>query len=57
MERTKIHIRRNGSKGDSNPGYLDCESGIVPLSLTMTFVMRVDIDIWQHTFSEYLAST
>ena len=23
---------RNGSKGDSNPGPLDCESGILPLS-------------------------
>ena len=23
---------RNGSKGDSNPGSLDCESGILPLS-------------------------
>ena len=22
----------NGIKGDSNPGYLDCESGILPLS-------------------------
>ena len=23
---------RNGTKGDSNPGSLDCESGILPLS-------------------------
>ena len=23
---------QNGSKGDSNPGFLDCESGILPLS-------------------------
>ena len=23
---------RNGSKGDSNPGSLDCESSILPLS-------------------------
>ena len=23
---------RNGSKADSNPGYLDCESGFLPLS-------------------------
>ena len=23
---------RNGSKGDSNPGSLDCESGVLPLS-------------------------
>ena len=23
---------RNGSKGDANPGFLDCESDILPLS-------------------------
>ena len=27
-----MHKLRNGSKGDSNPGSLDCESGILPLS-------------------------
>ena len=32
MERTKMPTLRNGSKGDSNPGSLDCESGILPLS-------------------------
>ena len=28
----KMPNLRNGSKGDSNPGSLDCESGILPLS-------------------------
>ena len=32
MERMKIANLRNGSKGDSNPGSLDCEPGILPLS-------------------------
>ena len=32
MERTKIPNFRNGSKEDSNPGSLDCEFGILPLS-------------------------
>ena len=32
MERTKMPNVRNGSKGDSNPDSLDCESGILPLS-------------------------
>ena len=32
MKRTKMPKRRNGSKGDSNPGSLDCESDILPLS-------------------------
>ena len=32
MKRTKMPKLRNGSKGDSNPGSLDCESGILPLS-------------------------
>ena len=30
MERTKMPNLRNGSKWDSNPGSLDCESGILP---------------------------
>ena len=29
MERTKLLNLRNGSKGDSNTGSLDCESGII----------------------------
>ena len=32
MERTNMPTLRNGNKGDSNPGALDCESGILPLS-------------------------
>ena len=32
MERTKMHKLRNGNKWDSNPGSLDCESGILLLS-------------------------
>ena len=32
MERTKMPNIRNCSKGDSNPGSLDCGSGILPLS-------------------------
>ena len=32
MKRTKMSKLRNGSKLDSNPGSLDCESGILPLS-------------------------
>ena len=31
-ERTKMPKLWNGSKGNSNPGCLDCESGILPLS-------------------------
>ena len=31
VERTKMQRLRNGSKGDSNPGSLDCESGILPV--------------------------
>ena len=30
---------RNGSKGDSNPGSLDCESGILPLSYRAPHVL------------------
>ena len=30
MKRTKMPNRRNGSKGDSNPGSLDCESDTLP---------------------------
>ena len=32
MKRTKMPKLRNGSKDDSNPGSLDCESGVLPLS-------------------------
>ena len=32
MERTEMPNLQNDSKGDSNPGSLDCESGILPLS-------------------------
>ena len=32
VKRTKMPKLRNGSKGDSNPGSLACESGILPLS-------------------------
>ena len=32
MKITKMPKLRNGSKGDSNPGSHDCESGILPLS-------------------------
>ena len=32
MKRTTMPKLRNGSKGDSNPGSLDCESDILPLS-------------------------
>ena len=32
MEGTKMPKFPNGRKGDSNPGSLDCESGILPLS-------------------------
>ena len=32
VDRTKIPKLRNGSKGDSNTGSLDCESGILKLS-------------------------
>ena len=31
---------RNGSKGDSNPASLDCESGILPLSYRAPFYRR-----------------
>ena len=36
MERTKIPKLRNGSKGDSNPGLFDCESGVPPLSVNVS---------------------
>ena len=29
-EKMKMPKLRNGSKGDSNPGTLDCQSGILP---------------------------
>ena len=32
MERTKCPILETVAKGDSNPGSLDCESGVLPLS-------------------------
>ena len=32
MERTKMPNLRNGSKGDSTPGSLDCESAVLPLN-------------------------
>ena len=32
MGRTKLSNLRNGSKGDSNPCLLDCESGVLTLS-------------------------
>ena len=32
MKRTNMPTVRNGSKWDSNPGSLDCESDILPLS-------------------------
>ena len=36
MERTKMTKLRKSSKGDSNPGSLDCEYGILSLSSTNT---------------------
>ena len=38
---------RNGSKGDSNPGSLDCESGILPLSYRAPFIITV-ISLFRH---------
>ena len=38
MERTKIPNLRNGSKEDSNPGSLDCEYGILPLSYRAPYI-------------------
>ena len=35
----KMPNLRNGSKGDSNPGSLDCESGILPLSYCAPIVL------------------
>ena len=35
MERTKMPNLRKGSKGGFEPGSLDCESGILPLSYTL----------------------
>ena len=32
----------NGSKGDSNPGSLDCESGILPLSYRAPYSGRFE---------------
>ena len=39
MERTKMPNLRNGSKGDSNPCSLDCESGILLLSYLASCVL------------------
>ena len=31
---------RNGSKGDSNPGSLDCDSGIIPMGYRAPFNIK-----------------
>ena len=36
--------RRNGSKGDSNPGSVDCESSILPLRYRASHVPLVIFD-------------
>ena len=41
MERIKMPELRNGSKGDSNPGSLDCESGILTLIVVAQRYSRV----------------
>ena len=38
MERTKTPKLRNSSKGDSNTGFLDYESGILPRSKLKLFL-------------------
>ena len=38
MKRTKMPKLQNGSKGDSNPGSIDCESGILQLSYHAVYV-------------------
>ena len=40
MERTKTAKLRNGNKWDSNPGCLDCESGILPLSYDAPLILN-----------------
>ena len=37
---------RNGSKGDSNPGSLDCESVILPLSYRASRMFETGLDLW-----------
>ena len=41
---------RNGSKGDSNPGFLDCESGILPLSYRAPLILKTGVHTqdWEH---------
>ena len=46
VERTKMPELRNGSKGDSNPGYLDSDSGILPLSYVYLCLPRCTGDVW-----------
>ena len=40
MEITKMPNLRNGSKGDSNPGSLDCESGILVYHWAITLHIK-----------------
>ena len=47
MERTNMSNLRNGNKGDSNPGSLDCESGILPLSYRAPHVAENDTLFWR----------
>ena len=48
---------QNGSKGDSNPGSLDCESGILPLSYGAPYKLRFFFHTYYKIFSNTQIST
>ena len=37
-----MHKFRNDSKGESNPGYIDCDSGILPRSTVCSLILLDD---------------
>ena len=59
---------RNGNKGDSNPGSLDCESGVLPLShrapkFNLDYIrimcdrrITVELKLRQHTINLSMSS-
>ena len=41
----------NGSKGDSNPGLFDCESGVLPRSINIRLAGQFSVGLF---FKEFL---
>ena len=46
VERPKMPNLRNGRKGDSNPGSLDCESGIIPVRPLYHWATALHLNMW-----------